>query len=56
MVDSSGGAGALGLTGLLDRIYHRFILTLDLQSLDTEAACEAQAISQTITAPAANNE
>ncbi|KAI1302209.1 hypothetical protein F5Y03DRAFT_362042 [Xylaria venustula] len=31
MVDSSGGAGNLGLTGLLERMYRKFLVVLELE-------------------------
>lgn len=39
MVNSGGGAGELGLTGLLERMYWKFMGTLDLQATEIELVC-----------------
>ncbi|KAI1746711.1 hypothetical protein F4782DRAFT_41216 [Xylaria castorea] len=39
MVDSSGGAGELGLTGLLERMYRKFMGTLELKDPEIDFLC-----------------
>ncbi|TGJ79593.1 hypothetical protein E0Z10_g9167 [Xylaria hypoxylon] len=39
MVDSSGGVGELGLTGLLERMYRRFMGTLELKDPEIDLLC-----------------
>lgn len=39
LVDSSGGARELGLTGLLERMYRRFIEALELDDPEIDLLC-----------------
>lgn len=46
MVNSSGGAGELGLTGLVERMYQRFIETLGLKDPETDSPCSKPLIAE----------
>jgi hypothetical protein len=46
MVNSSGGVGEPGLTGLVERMYQTFIETLGLNDQETDAPCSKQLITQ----------
>jgi hypothetical protein len=39
MVDASGGATKLGLAGLVDRMYQRFRVALDLEGAEISVIC-----------------
>lgn len=39
MVDSSGGAGELGLTGLLERMYRKFMGAFEIKDPEIDLLC-----------------
>jgi hypothetical protein len=42
MVHSMGGPESLGLTGLLERMYHKFIVLMILEDAKLDSSCKAK--------------